>query len=162
MKQSIYIESTIPSYLAAYTSSNAIVAGNQAATHEFWKNEKHKYNLYVSDYVYEECEKGDPDAAKRRLNWIKDITVLDKTPNVEPLANIYMRLLSIPPSKRIDAFHLAMCCVHEINILLSWNCLHLGAASMQIVQRYNDANGLYTPQMTTPNSIMIMEVDFYG
>ena len=159
MKQSIYIESTIPSYLAAYTSSNAIVAGKQAATHEFWKKEKDKYTLYVSDYVYEECERGDPDAAKRRLRWIEDITVLEKTADVEPLANIYMRLLCIPQSKRIDAFHLAMCCVHEINILLSWNCTHLGTESMQIVQRYNDAHGLYTPQMTTPNSIMEVEFD---
>jgi hypothetical protein len=160
MKQSVYLETTIPSYLAAHTSSNSIIAGKQAATHEFWKKEKHKYDLYVSDYVYEECEKGDPDAAIRRLNWIENITVLEKTPAVEPLANTYMQILSIPEKNRIDAFHLAICCVHEINILLSWNCAHLGTASMQIVQRFNDARGLHTPQMTTP--ISITEVEFDG
>ena len=57
MKPSLYLETTIPSYLAARTSANIIIAGRQAVTHEFFESEKHKYNLYVSDYVYEECEK---------------------------------------------------------------------------------------------------------
>ena len=65
-----------------------------------------------------------------------------------------MRLLSIPQSKRIDALHLAMCCVHKMNILLSWNCSHLGAESMQIAQKHNDANGLFTPRMITPDALV--------
>jgi len=158
MKQSIYIESTIPSYAAARTSKNIIIAGKQAVTQDFFDLERDKYNLFISRYVLEECSKGDSAVAKKRLDLLKGITILPDTPEIEQLADAYMNILSIPLKSRIDTFHLAMCCVHEINILLSWNCTHLGTASMQIVQRYNDARGLYTPQMTTPDSIM--EVDF--
>jgi len=154
MKQSLYLETTIPSYLAARISSNVIIAGKQAVTHDFWESERNKYELYVSDFVIEECEKGDVLIAKKRMALIENITVLEETPDVEPLAEVYMRLLSIPRSKRIDALHLAMCCVHKMNILLSWNCSHLGAESMQIAQKYNDANGLFTPRMITPDALV--------
>jgi hypothetical protein len=154
MKQSLYLETTIPSYLAARTSSNLVIAGRQAVTHDFWEMERHKYSLYVSDFVYEECEKGDFVVAQRRLELLKDIIVLEETSDVEPLADVYMRLLSISQSKRVDALHLAMCCVHRMDILLSWNCSHLGAESMQIAQKHNDAHGLFTPRMITPDALV--------
>ena len=154
MKQSLYLETTIPSYLAARTSSNVIIAGKQAVTHDFWELERNKYNLYISDFVIEECEKGDVLVAKKRIELLENITVLEETLDVEPLAEVYMRLLSIPRNKRIDALHLTMCCVHKMDILLSWNCSHLGAESMQIAQKHNDAHGLFTPRMITPDALV--------
>jgi len=161
LKQSVYLETTIPSYLAARTSSNIIIAGKQAATHEFFEKEQYKYNLYVSRFVLQECANGDVNVAKRRMEWLNGIAVLPDTPDIERLADTYMGILSIPLRSRIDTQHLAMCCIHEIDILLSWNCTHLGVASMQKIQGYNDAHGLHTPQMTTPHSLVkkILEVD---
>ena len=54
MKQSLYLETTIPSYLAARPSRDLITAGRQAVTHEFHKSEWDKYRLCVSGYVLEE------------------------------------------------------------------------------------------------------------
>ena len=45
MKQSIYIETTIPSYAAARTSFDTIIAGRQAATIRFFEFEQYKYDL---------------------------------------------------------------------------------------------------------------------
>jgi predicted nucleic acid-binding protein len=162
MKPSLYLETTIPSYLAARTSSSIIIAGRQAVTHEFWEDERRKYNLYVSSFVYDECRRGDTVVAQKRLELLTNISVLDETPDIEPLADVYMRILSIPPSKRVDALHLAMCCVHKINYLLSWNCSHLGTESMQIAQKHNDMHGLFTPKMVTPDALVLKykEVDF--
>jgi hypothetical protein len=164
MKPSLYLETTIPSYLAARTSGSIIIAGRQAVTHEFWEGERHKYNLFVSDYVIGECMRGDVTVAKKRLSFIEGIESLKDTPDIDPLADAYMRLLSIPKSKRIDALHLAMCSIHGIDILLSWNCTHLGAESMQIAQKHNDAHGLHTPKMITPDALFekYSEVDFDG
>jgi len=82
LKKTVYLETTIPSYLAAHTSSNLIVAGDQAVTHKFFNRERDQYDLYISRYVLQECEKGDPDAAERRLSWLRGITVLNETPDV--------------------------------------------------------------------------------
>ena len=154
MKPSLYLETTIPSYLAARMSSNIVIAGRQSVTHDFWEDERHKYDLYVSSFVYDECRRGDPGVAQKRLELLKNIRVLEETPDIEPLADVYMRILSIPPSKRVDALHLAICCVHKMNYLLSWNCSHLGVESMQIAQKHNDAYGLFTPQMITPDALV--------
>ena len=161
MKQSIYIETTIPSYLAARTSNNIIIAGKQATTHEFFETEAQKYDLFISDYVLDECEKGDPIVSKKRIDFVKGISLLEITPEIEPLADEYMRILSIPNKNRMDALHLAMCCVYGIDILLSWNCAHLGVESMTKVLKYNTPKGLHTPQMVTPDNLVTkyMEVD---
>lgn len=163
MKQSLYIETTIPSYLAARTSSNLIIAGRQALTHEFWENERQKYKLYISAYVVRECSRGDSEVAKKRLQWIDGIALLEDTPDVGPLADIYIKLLSIQQKNRIDAMHLAICCISNIDILLSWNCTHLGVDNMLRVQKYNKNNGLATPRMITPDALVdkYSEVDFY-
>jgi hypothetical protein len=92
---------------------------------------------------------------------IRDIDILNTTPDIEPLADIYMKLLSIPAKSRADALHLAICCVNEIDILLSWNFAHLGAESMSIIQKHNDVHGLKTPRMITPDALVrkYMEVN---
>ena len=164
MKPSLYLETTIPSYLVARTSTNMVIAGRQAVTHEFWESERDKYNLYVSDYVRIECSRGDAEVAQRRLHLIDGIEMVLITPDIEPLADVYMSILSIPPKNRTDALHLAVCCLNEIDILLSWNFAHLGVESMQIIQKYNDAHGFHTPRMTTPDALVseYLEVDFDG
>ena len=159
MKQTVYLETTIPSYLAARTSNNIIIAGKQATTHEFFENHRHKYDLVISRFVLDECSKGDPSAAKRRLDWLQGIALLPIALDVQKLADIYLRLLSIPEKSKIDAQHLAICCVHEVDILLSWNCSHLGIDSMKHVEKYNNYNGLHTPRMITPDFLVEVDLD---
>ena len=154
MKPSLYLETTIPSYLVGRTNKDPIIAARQAATHMFYEHEWHKYDLCVSGFVLRECGKGDVHVAKKRLDCLKGITVLEDSPDVDPLAETYIRLLSIPQRSETDAFHLAICCIREINILLSWNFKHLGIRKMQIIQRYNDVHSLSTPQMITPYHLM--------
>jgi hypothetical protein len=148
--------------LAARPSKDAITARNQAATHEFWEYLRDKYTLYVSDYFFEECEKGDTEASKKRLSFLEGIEILKKTPEIEPLTDVYMRLLSIPQRNIIDARHLAICCIYGIDILLSWNCTHLGVESMRIAEKYNDAHGFSTPLMVAPDYLITKykEADF--
>jgi len=45
--QSIYLETTIPSYLVAKPSSSIIVAAEQILTREWWDQSQAKYDLYV-------------------------------------------------------------------------------------------------------------------
>lgn len=47
-KPTLYLETTIPSYLAARPSRDLIVAARQQITHEWWDYEKTKFSLYTS------------------------------------------------------------------------------------------------------------------
>jgi hypothetical protein len=61
-RESLYVESTIPSYATARESANALNLLRRAQTRAFWDKERHKYDLYVSQAVTDECAKGDPEA----------------------------------------------------------------------------------------------------
>jgi hypothetical protein len=151
---SVYIETTIPSFATARPSRDIIIAGRQAATIQFWENERHKYNLFISQYVIDECSLGNPEAAQRRLEFLWGIPVIPKTDQTLALANTYQHLLGIPDRSKIDCFHLASCTVAEIDYLLSWNCAHLGIRTFVKIQAYNDKLGIATPLLLTPESLM--------
>lgn len=63
--KSVYIETSVISYLAARLSRDVIVVGHQQLTQEWWDN-RHEWQLYVSALVHAEANSGDIEAAKRR------------------------------------------------------------------------------------------------
>jgi hypothetical protein len=75
----VYVETTIPSFASSKPSRDTITAGMQAATLAFWESERHKYELYVSQYVINECLLGDTQAAARRMEFLKDVPVIPVT-----------------------------------------------------------------------------------
>jgi hypothetical protein len=158
-KKGLYIESTIPSYATARISRDIITAGRQFTTKLFWEHERHKYDLYISGYVVDECSDGDSDAAQRRLDFISGIESLDKSKAIDELGAIYQELLQIPDKAKTDCYHLATCVKAKIHWtfgphLLSWNCTHLGLASYEKVKNYNDNHGLWTPFLVNPGDLM--------
>ncbi|GMO54054.1 MAG: hypothetical protein Ta2G_12860 [Termitinemataceae bacterium] len=156
-KKSVYIETTIPSYATAIKSRDVIKAGRQAMTKLFWKNERENYDLYISQYVIDECSKGDTKAAKRRLEFIKGIPFVDSSEVIEELASIYYQLLKIPEKSKVDSFHLAVCVDAKIDYLLTWNYTHLGIASYEKLLEYNTKKGLSTPFLITPEILNTKE-----
>jgi len=157
--KSVYIETTIPSLAAGRPSRDMIVAGRQAATVLFWENERHKYDLYVSQYVIDECSLGDSDAVERRLKLLKNIPVIPKSDSISVLAGKYQQLLGIPDRSKIDCFHLAVCVIAEMDYLLSWNCTHLGIHTFVKIHGYNEKHGLFTPLLLTPEALMIDDTE---
>ena len=151
--KSIYIETTIPSLATSRPSRETIIAGRQAATMLFWETERNKYDLFVSQYVIDECALGDADAASRRLDFLRGIPVIPKSDQIQALADVYQRLLRIPNRAKIDCFHLATCVAAELDYLPSWNCTHLGIQTFVKLQAYNEKHGLFTPLLLTPEAL---------
>jgi len=149
-QESIYLETTIPSYATAKPCSDIIVAARQLLTNLFWEKESHKYKLLVSQFVIDECSKGDKDAAKRRLQFISNIEQLDIPDGVDILAGTYQKILNIPSKAKYDCLHLAYCVLGKIDYLLSWNCTHLGNTAQNKIRSYNDLHSLWTPNLVTP------------
>jgi hypothetical protein len=156
-KKSVYVETTIPSLITARTSRDMIIAYRQDISKLFWENERQKYDLYISEYVWEECEKGDENAAKRRLDLIKDIPLLPTGKEVKELAEEYFKYLNIPEKAKTDCFHLAVSVIERMDYLMSWNMTHLGERYFNEVAIYNHKNNLWLPRMHTPDAIMDIE-----
>ena len=152
--KSIYIETTIPSLATARPSRDMIIAGRQATTIFFWENERHKYDLYVSQFVINECSHGDIEAAERRLDFIRNIPIIPNSEQIVALAHNYQKLLGIPDRAQTDCFHLASCVIAEIDYLLSWNCTHLGIHTYARIQKYNEIKKLFTPLLLTPEALI--------
>jgi len=152
--ESVYIESTIPSYLAARLSRRELDAARQKITAAWWRSDRERYRLYSSIAVRAEISKGDTVLAKRRLDIMEGIPELDATDEIEPLANTMLRLLQIPPSSAMDATHLAFAIVHRIDYLLTWNCVHLANAQLQkTIFEYCAYHKIHSPVICTPESL---------
>ena len=129
-KKTVYIETTIPSYATARTSEDVIKSARQVMTNLFWEKERQKYNLYISQYVIDECAKGDTSAAQKRLEFIKGIPLLPSSDKIDALAVVYQNILNIPEKSKVDSFHLAISVIEEMDYVLSqfqnrlfWNWL---------------------------------------
>jgi hypothetical protein len=130
MKPSVYLETTIIGYLAMRPSRDIITAARQQITAKWWQNHRANYDLFVSLPVVQECGAGDQVAAEERLVFIADIPLLDVTAAAEELANQLIANVPMPPRAQVDALHLAIAAVHEVDYLLTWNCTHLANPSL--------------------------------
>ncbi|MGB7157871.1 MAG: type II toxin-antitoxin system VapC family toxin [Tepidisphaeraceae bacterium] len=157
-KSTVYVETTIPSYLTAWPSRDLLIAGHQQLTREWWRDSRLRYELLVSDLVVTEISRGDPAAAKDRLDRVADLPQLATTQAVRELAEDYIGLLGLPPDAYADAVHIALSVLNGIDYLLTWNCRHLANAQvMRTITRENAARGLPVPLIVTPEELLQME-----
>ena len=73
MKQRVYLETTIVSYLTARPSRDLILAAHQEVTRQWWEGQREQFRLYVSQFVLDEAGDGDPAAAAVRLELLKGL-----------------------------------------------------------------------------------------
>jgi len=157
IQKKVYVETTIPSYATAKPSMDIISANRQGITRLFWEYERNKYQFYISQFVLDECKQGDPEAAKRRLEFIKNITIISETNSTADLANEYLNLLKISERAKTDCFHLAVCVEAKMDYLLTWNCSHLGVEAYAKIYEYNGKRGFWIPKLVTPEHLIQLE-----
>lgn len=152
---SLYLETTIPSYLGARPSRDLIIAAHQQITHEWWTQAKIKYDLYISQTVLDEIILGNEEAADRRLSFVEDLPILPVTDKIEVLAEKYITELHLPPKASLDAVHLACVVENKLDYLLTWNCKHLAhGETIRHLQILNLRLGLSTPIILTPEELL--------
>jgi hypothetical protein len=155
MKRSVYLESTIPSYLTAAPSRDLLIAAHQQVTSEWWRTRRMGFDLFVSQFVLDEISRGDADVAQKRLDAIKGISLLDITDMVLDLAAGFVALRIIPKKAGTDAVHIALAAVHRMDFLLTWNCKHIAnAAIVRAVEAVCLKQGFQCPVICTPEELM--------
>jgi endonuclease III-like uncharacterized protein len=96
MRASVYLKTTISSYLTAWRSLELIMAANQQATRDWWDNARPNYDLFISDVVKQEAAEGNKDAALRRFKSIADIPELALSVEAEQLAGLLLSRAALP------------------------------------------------------------------
>ena len=95
MKPTVYVETTVPSYLTAWPSRDVVRAGEQQVTRDWWAR-RSGFDLRVSSLVLLECGAGDSDAAALRLAALDGVPVLAQTAEAETLAETLLREVPLP------------------------------------------------------------------
>ncbi|HTG36467.1 MAG TPA: type II toxin-antitoxin system VapC family toxin [Thermoanaerobaculia bacterium] len=150
----VYLETTIPSYLAGRPSRDLIVAAHQQITQEWWSRAKESFSLYISEAVLEEIRAGDPEMATRRLEIVSGLPVLGIRDDVRSLVRVYHGQLGLPPQAGADLVHIAIAVAYEVDYLVTWNCKHI--ANGQVIRRLLELNrklGRSTPVIVTPEEL---------
>ena len=154
-KQTIYIESTIPSYLVARPSRDLLKLSRQIASRQWWDEVLPSYDPYVSRYVLQEISDGDPQAATRRQKAIEGFTFLETSEQIEKLALVILKKIRIPEKSKIDAYHLAIAITHGMDYVISWNFNHIvGPPVRKTFAEIGRELNLVMPILCTPSDFL--------
>ena len=111
MKPKVYLETTIPSYLAARPSRDLLVAAHQQLTRDWWELRRARFDLYISVLVRQEVQAGDILVSDQRLRLLADIPVLPVGDEILRLAEDLVRNGPLPQKAAGDAAHIAIATV---------------------------------------------------
>jgi len=155
MKPRLYLETTIPSYLVARRSRDAILYGQQAATRKWWDHRRSDFELFVSEFVDIEAGRGDAEMSTARAAAMQGLPRLSATDDVRELAAEILRTGLIPAKAQVDASHIAVAAVHRMDILLTWNCTHIhNIAISREIERICARAGWLCPAICTPFDLL--------
>ena len=158
--KSVYIETSIVSYLTSRPSRDLRAAAWQETTIQWWEQERPKYDLATSELVLAEARAGDADAAQRRVEALDGLPLLDVTNDARDLASRLITDGGMPADAAADALHIATASVHAMDYLLTWNCRHIdNAATKPIVRSICAVAGYTCPEICTPLELLSEEVD---
>jgi len=153
--KTVYIETSIPSYLTARPSPDVRAEAWRQITTQWWDLEKPKYDLFTSELVLAEASCGDPEAAQRRIRSLDGVPELALTDDAKTLASDLISGGGVPVSAQADALHIAMASVHGIDYLLTWNSRHIdNAARKPVVRSICTAAGYSCPEICTPMELL--------
>lgn len=154
MASTVYLETTIPSYLTARSSGDIVAAARQQITREWWADRRESFELFTSQLVIDEASAGDADAVSRRLEVLEGIPLVVPQSGADELIESLIRDLALPHRASADAVHIALAVVNGIDFLLTWNCTHIAnAENRPIIERACHSLGFQAPVICTPDEL---------
>jgi hypothetical protein len=104
--------------------------------------------------VIREAAKGDQKHAKKRCEFLERFPLLDPTPDVQALFELYLEKGVVPPGNAEDAAHLAFASIYKMEFLCTWNFKHLAnVLALRRLRQVNEKRGLFIPQVCTPEEL---------
>lgn len=155
LKSRIYLETTIASYLTARPTRDVVMWARQEITQIWWERRLGAFTPVISQLVLDEAGQGDTLAAERRLALLTGFPLLALDNNVARLARRLVRPGALPVKAAADAVHIALCSVHQVPYLVTWNFRHIAnAATRRRLQGICAGAGFDFPVICTPDQLM--------
>lgn len=152
--ESVYIETTILSYLVSRPSRDIIVAARQELTRQWWDYSKPTYDCVLSQIVLDEIEAGDPTHAANRMDHASVLGVLAVNQGCLDLAQLYLDRGYVPKNEIRDALHIAVAVIWKVDYLLTWNCKHIANAhALRQLRKFSENLGHEFPHVCTPDEL---------
>jgi hypothetical protein len=154
-RPTLYIETSIVSYLAADLSRDPVTAHNQRLTHEWWNTQRQDYRLSTSSLTALEAARGDPRMVQRRLAFLAGIPECASPAGLMDLARLLRMGIPLPEQARADAQHIALAAMNRIEYLLTWDGKHIANPRMLAkVETVLASRGYLPPVFCTPAELM--------
>ena len=156
MKPSVYVETTIVSYLVGWLNRNDLqLAANQQLTRRWWTNRRGAFELFASALVVDEASDGDAMLAAERLKLLQDVGILRISAQAYQLKSELLRHAQIPAKAENDALHIAVAADQGMDYLATWNCKHIAnAVTLPRVYDVCRGFGCEPPLVCTPYELM--------
>lgn len=154
MNATVYVESSVVSYLASRPSRDLVTAARQAITAEWWEERRDLYDIFISVLVEDEISRGDPSAVARRLSFVDGIPALDITEQAKVLAKSLIEKKAIPASSEEDALHIGIAAAAGVDYLLTWNFKHINNAETKVaITAIIESHGFVCPLLCSPEEL---------
>lgn len=154
MAESVYIESSVISYLVARPSRDVVITARQAITETWWRERRADFELYISSLVVQEIGCGDIEAAERRLKAVEGIPLLAISPEAQHLAESLIVEGTVPVNSEEDALHIGLAAASGVDFLLTWNFKHINNAHTKAaITAVVESHGFVCPMLCSPEEL---------
>ena len=154
-KPRVYLETSFIGYLTGRLSGDLITAAHQKLTRTWWDEERHKFALHVSDFVFREISAGDSSAASERRAALVGVVELIPPAEARRVTAALLEKRLVPAKAAMDAAHVAVAAVTGMDYLLTWNCKHIAnATTREGIANLIRGLGYNPPVLCTPEELM--------
>lgn len=151
----IYLETSIICHLTDPPSHNPITRACQQLTQLWWHTRCDPAQTFISDFVQEEIEAGDPLRAMQRITAAQHLVSLQKHQEIESIEELLISGGGLSAKAGWATSHIACATFRRCDILLTWDCTHIANAQKLRLLRMLVNDGEYLlPDLVTPFELM--------
>ena len=120
----VYFDTSFVSACVTTRDDPASIVRRQTSS-EWLSTQQHLHSVFVSAEVINELDNAAFSHRDAALQLVSDLPLLELNEDAFGLAAAFIAHKLMPGPVSGDALHVAACCVHNMEYLLSWNVRHL-------------------------------------
>lgn len=158
-RPTVYVETSVISYLAADPSGDVVTRGHQKTTRSWWVRRGY-WDLFTSTVAVGEIVRGDHRTVVKRLEMLGDLALLPVTSDAKALAGQILTRGLLPAKARVDAEHIAVAAVNRLAYIVTWNLKHIANPVIRTrVEALCRSEGYQPPVACTPEELLVSLTD---